>query len=352
MSATLKCKLFLLILLLGFLHASIAVAKTASLSWDAVPDQDLIGYKVCYGTQSRSYSTQVDVGNVTHYDISDLQPGVTYYFAVMAYGAIKDPSTYSDELVAQVGPDDEVASLVNSDERDDQTGWWYDPQMNGTGISIEVQGQSMFLAWYFYDEQTGEPVWVSSGGTMSDPFHYSGSLLSWDGYPPNSTYGPPKAEAVGTVEVRFFSGNEAQLTWTRGPYSGSIVLSRFMDKIAAGVRENLSMHGWWYDPAYEGMGVFVEIKGGVLFTAWYNYRTDGTPRWWSSGGPFDLGTLTYQGSLEEWDGGQCPGAVKQNQEEPVSQSIGTVSLDFLTEDEAYLTWGGEELHLKRFHFGN
>ncbi len=41
--------------------------------------------KVYVGTTSGVYTTTIDVGNVTTYTVTGLQPGRTYYFVVSAY---------------------------------------------------------------------------------------------------------------------------------------------------------------------------------------------------------------------------------------------------------------------------
>jgi hypothetical protein len=65
---------------------------------------DIQGYKVYYGTSSRSYSHGLPVGNVTSIMISDLNfpAGGTYYVAVTDYDANGSESDYSDELVFRV----------------------------------------------------------------------------------------------------------------------------------------------------------------------------------------------------------------------------------------------------------
>lgn len=86
------------------LNASIVFAGDATLSWDAPttnkdgsPLIDLAGYKVYYGTTSRNYSQNIDVGNVTTYKVTNLTEGLTYYFAVTAYDTSRNESNYSNE---------------------------------------------------------------------------------------------------------------------------------------------------------------------------------------------------------------------------------------------------------------
>jgi hypothetical protein len=74
----------------------------ATLSWDANTEGDLAGYKVYAGTASRSYGPPIDVGNVTSFQIINLQPGQTYYFAVTAYDTVHNQSGYSNEASKRI----------------------------------------------------------------------------------------------------------------------------------------------------------------------------------------------------------------------------------------------------------
>ena len=66
----------------------------ATLAWD--PETAAMGYKVYSGTSSHAYGAPVDVGNVTTFQIVNLQSGNTYYFAVTAYNSTGE-SGYSNE---------------------------------------------------------------------------------------------------------------------------------------------------------------------------------------------------------------------------------------------------------------
>jgi len=85
-------------LLLG----SRAWAQSVTLEWDANTESDLAGYKVYYGTASRTYGTPITLGKVTTYTVTGLTPGTTYYFAVTAYNTAGLESGYSNEVFATI----------------------------------------------------------------------------------------------------------------------------------------------------------------------------------------------------------------------------------------------------------
>ncbi len=87
---------------LGFLALPYHCLGAAfTLAWDPNTEPDLAGYKLYYGTSSGSYQQSVNVGNLTQYSLSNLQDGVTYYFAVTAYDTEGNESGYSNEVSAR-----------------------------------------------------------------------------------------------------------------------------------------------------------------------------------------------------------------------------------------------------------
>jgi chitinase len=89
---------FFSVLLLALLISVWARAEQVTLAWDANTEPDLAGYKVHYGTVSGSYTTSLDVHNVTTAIVTGLTAGQTYYFAATAYNAANNESGYSNQV--------------------------------------------------------------------------------------------------------------------------------------------------------------------------------------------------------------------------------------------------------------
>src|SRR5215472_15133558 len=69
-----------------------------TLAWDPVTNAAVSGYRLRWGTVSRSYTSVVDAGNTTSVTVSALSDGLTYFFAVTAYGSDGVESAFSSEV--------------------------------------------------------------------------------------------------------------------------------------------------------------------------------------------------------------------------------------------------------------
>lgn len=94
------------------LLASICLAKTVNLSWDASPTPNVAGYKVYYKCNSAeptlpfdstdaSLPSPIDVGNNLSYTVEGLADEVACYFAVTAYDAANYESSFSNIVYSQ-----------------------------------------------------------------------------------------------------------------------------------------------------------------------------------------------------------------------------------------------------------
>lgn len=97
-----KSFLALIILAMIVLFPMSGIAASIRVSWNPNTDLDLAGYKLYYGTGARNYTSSVNVGNVTTYQITNLDTGRTYYVSLKAYDNAGNESVYSDEVSAYI----------------------------------------------------------------------------------------------------------------------------------------------------------------------------------------------------------------------------------------------------------
>ena len=83
---------------LGLLISALAVFAVG-LAWDPSPDPNVVGYAIYYGTNSGSYQTRVDVGDVTNCVITiPTNDGYSYFFVATAYTIDAVESLPSNEV--------------------------------------------------------------------------------------------------------------------------------------------------------------------------------------------------------------------------------------------------------------
>ena len=114
----------------------------AILSWDANSEADLAGYNLYYGTAPQIYRFVVDVGNVTDYNLNNLNVNedVNYYMALTSYDTSGNESDLSEELdyfAEYENPEgeDNCPEIYNPDQEDT-----YPPRGNGIGDACECEG--------------------------------------------------------------------------------------------------------------------------------------------------------------------------------------------------------------------
>jgi hypothetical protein len=115
-----------------------AQAAQVSIGWEASSGPDLAGYKLYYGTTSRSYDYSLDVGNSNSCTISGLEEGKTYYFACTAYDSDHKETGFSKETSYTVPfvPAAIPAESIYEDAEDGTTNGWviYDASPDGAAL--------------------------------------------------------------------------------------------------------------------------------------------------------------------------------------------------------------------------
>jgi hypothetical protein len=147
-----------------------ASANSATVQWAANSESDLAGYKVYQGITAGSYGPAIDAGKSTTYIASNLQPGLTYYFAVTAHDTNGNESPPSTEMRTYI--EDSSGGGGGSLLRDDFT------DGNFTGWQIIDQGTV-----------TAPSAWaVVSGALQQTSNIYGGNTLP-TGLPKPGTFG-------------------------------------------------------------------------------------------------------------------------------------------------------------------
>ncbi|NPA94708.1 MAG: hypothetical protein GXO58_04700 [Thermodesulfobacteria bacterium] len=229
------------------------------------------------------------------------------------------------------------------------TGWWYDPSQPGTGLATEVRDAKIFLTWFVYDG-FGRTTWYSAGGEMSGSTTFSGKLYSWKGWPWGTPYYPPRPELVGIISVNFDWPERGKVTFSVSMDNKLVTktFTSFMADFAPGDEDYRHLTGWWYDPAFNGMGFFLDARGGKMALAWYNYREDASARWFTSSNFFPNGSQLYMGNLDGWQGGPCAMCPYVAQPSPIPAQGGPITITFTDRDHALVTVGEVTLNLQRF----
>lgn len=86
------------------------LTPTITLSWNPSPSPDVTGYKVYQGLDAGTYTSSIDVGNVTNVTIP--MPTGTNYFAATAYSGTGIESDFSNEAVFAPGQPIPVYGLL------------------------------------------------------------------------------------------------------------------------------------------------------------------------------------------------------------------------------------------------
>jgi hypothetical protein len=93
--------IFFIVLIFSTLTVFTQYAHGASvtLMWNPnSPVENVIGYRLYYGTESRNYAFMIDIPDETLKKISHLEKGQNYYFAVTALSSAGQESDFSEEI--------------------------------------------------------------------------------------------------------------------------------------------------------------------------------------------------------------------------------------------------------------
>ncbi len=69
-----------------------------ALYWNASPDANVAGYRLCWGQSSGDYTATISAGLKTSFSLTDLVPGLTYYLSLTAYDRSGVDSEFANEV--------------------------------------------------------------------------------------------------------------------------------------------------------------------------------------------------------------------------------------------------------------
>ncbi|MCE9615573.1 MAG: FG-GAP-like repeat-containing protein [Lentisphaerae bacterium] len=206
-----------------------ASAGQYRLAWDApIFNTDgsaitnLAGYRILYGTASQDYTSQIDIGLINDYTVSNLADGQRYYFAVCSVNSSAVYSAPSPELIGDVAPAAVPASLAVSTQ-----------VVEMSTLCGSNPGAGSLL------------VWNRGGGTLS---YTLSSSVAWLSVLPLS------GTSTGECDTILLAPTCASLP--AGTYSAAIaVQSSGASTESATVQVNLSIYNRYYrDADRDGFG--------------------------------------------------------------------------------------------------
>lgn len=109
-------------------------AEGIVLSWDPSPSENVLGYRIYYGKIFRKYDESIDVGNTTHYTISQMPLGA-HHFIVTAYNEFGEskPSNEVLKLLITAGKGRSEDTEPSAEDGVSDTGNVPSPVSDGAG---------------------------------------------------------------------------------------------------------------------------------------------------------------------------------------------------------------------------
>lgn len=158
------------------------VAGAIGLSWNASPTSGVTGYRIVYGLSAGALDQMIEVGNVTTATLGSLQPGQTYYMAIVALAG-NGESSIGPVISAVPEADTGIVALFNSGTALEPETTLHTPTALVTRVGDRARDrharEGMFhaydhyLSWYWEERTIGVEIIdrVAKGGN-SITFNY------------------------------------------------------------------------------------------------------------------------------------------------------------------------------------
>lgn len=192
--------------------------------------------------------------------------------------------------------------------------WWTSPggSESGWGINLAHQGDTIFAAWFTYDE-TGSPLWfVMSANRVSEGI-YMGTLYRTTGPAFNSVpFDAAKVvrTPVGTGTLTFTDQSNGTFNYSLYGYTRTKPITREVfgpvPVCTFGAQPNLALatnyQDMWWNPDESGWGISLTHQGNTIFAAWFTYDGVGKPLWLTVSATLTSQPGIYGGTLYRTSG--------------------------------------------------
>jgi hypothetical protein len=232
-----------------------------------------------------------------------------------------------------------------------ETGWWWNTTEGGRGYSVEVRGNNIFFAAFHYDV-SGRSTWhVATGPTSLDGSLYTNKPLyaAAGGQTLGGAYaGKPRVTEIGKITLAFADKSNGTMIWPGGVVP--IVRQGIVPGgLGSAPKANQPESGWWWNPAEDGRGFFIEWQNGSVDIAGYMYDEQGNSVWYL--GVYETPNIrAINGSWWSYANGQSMMATYKPATR-ISDNVAPVTVTFSGPDTALMTLpNGRTTQLQRHRF--
>lgn len=151
----------LALFVLALVLPTLSSAGSATISWKANTESDLSGYRVYYGTASRSYGPPVPAGKVTQYTLANLTNGKTYYFGVTALDFSGNESGYSAEAKKTITATTSTSGTTTTTAAGSYTVamWWSAYKSRYSNVPVRIYDGTTLLKTVRVNQQSNGGRW-------------------------------------------------------------------------------------------------------------------------------------------------------------------------------------------------
>jgi PKD repeat protein len=230
-----------------------------------------------------------------------------------------------------------------------QTGWWWDPNLSGTGFFIEYGGKSatgLFVGGYVYDAN-GNNTWLVSTGPMSGSTYNSTWLKMSGGQTLLGPYKAPAPSTYSNLSITFSDPTHAVMTRPDGTQINLVRFSFSMTSTPAPPEAGTPQNGWWWGGmSLSGTGYGIEIQGNAVFIVAYVYDDAGNPVWYLATGNLTT-PMQYSGTWDMYANGPQLTSPEATYHATKTGSASPMSLTFSDATHGTLTMGSISIPITR-----